>query len=93
MSKVVEVFICGADTFDSDNYKACIAILGMCLIEPDIIVDRDKAYKLGRGNINPVDGFAIAFPNEEHDSGYHVVNNWLKLTKLLESTGRIPLIY
>lgn len=93
MSIKAKIYICSEEAFESDNYQACSSILEMCLVKVEIIKDRDTACRLGRGKVNPADGFVIEFPPIHNAHDAIVITNWLKLVKHLEYAAIIPCIY
>lgn len=87
------MYICSDKTLDDVNYKACSAILEMCLFQVEIIEDRDKACRMGKGSVNPANGFVIALLDKSVIDGLCIVRNWRALTMYLDKNALIPCIY
>lgn len=87
------IYACDKEQLNDENYVACAAILAMCRITPKIVEDRMAALKLGRGIVNPTNGFVIQLPPIHKEDPPVNITNWLKLVKYLDSAALIPCVY
>lgn len=70
----------------SDNYQACVAILADCGFKTVTIVDREQAVKLGKGHVNPANGFVLYFNGEDE-----IIRTWDQLVKYIDKRGLTPI--